>query len=145
VITLELAGPATVGSEPVAGPASHVPKGNVLTTLQPLVYGYLRIGPADPPERSERLTVELREHAKREGLTLAHVFADRYKDGSDQFERNGFSALVDALRRPGVYGVLIPSLSHFSRFAGMRQAMCTLIQLETGVRVLVMNEPDEES
>jgi len=113
-------------------------------SLQPLVYGYLRVGPAASPRCTERLTSELRAHAKCEGLTLAHVFADHYEDGSEQFQRNGFSALVDALKRPGVYGVLVPSLDHFSRFPGVRQAMCTLTQLETGVRVLVMNNVGEE-
>lgn len=109
------------------------------------MYGYLRVEPADGPRAGNRLTDELRAHAKREGLTLAHVFTDCYKDGSAQFERHGFSALVDALRRPGVYGVLVPSLDHLSRFSGVRHAMCTLIQLETGARVLVMNTSDSES
>lgn len=141
---LELVGRTTVAPEPVARPTFHVPRGNVLTTLQPLVYGYVRVGPTDPPESDERLTCALRLHAKHEGLTLAHVFTDHYQDGSEQFERNRFSALVDALKRPGGYGVFIPSLGHFSRFPGMCQAMCTLIQLETGVRVLVMNNSGEE-
>ena len=63
------------------------------------MYGYLRLDPADGPN----LVDELRAHAKREGLTLAHVFTDCYEDGSRQFEGHGFSALVDALKRPGVY------------------------------------------
>ena len=104
------------------------------------MYGYLRVEPADEPN----LTAELHAHAKREGLTLAHVFTDRYNDGAEQVDRHGFSALVDALRRPGVYGVLVPSLDHLSRFSGVRHAMCTLIQVETGARVLVMDTSVDE-
>lgn len=104
------------------------------------MYGYVRVGLADRPN----LIDELRAHSKREGLTLAHVFTDRYEDGPEQFERHGFSALVNALKRPGVYGVLVPSLDHLSRFPGVRQAMCTLIQLETGARILAMDTSGDE-
>ena len=109
--------------------------------MQPLVYGYLRVGVADATD----LIDDLRAYAKREGLTLAHAFTDCYEDGAEQVERHGFSALVDALMRPDVYGVLVPSLDHLSRFSGVRHAMCTLIQLETGAQILMMNAPDSES
>jgi hypothetical protein len=58
--------------------------------------------------------------------------------------RLAFVVMVESLRRPGVFGVLVPSLHHFSRFPEVHQAMCAPIELETGVRVVVMDHPREE-
>jgi hypothetical protein len=127
----------------VAGPAIHVRTGRALT-VRPLVYGYIRLGPADAPDAGDCLTRELASYAEREGLTLADVFTDRFDNSSEQRGRSAFVVMIESLCRPGVYGVLIPSLYHFSRFPGMHQAMRTLIELETGARVFVMDHPREE-
>jgi hypothetical protein len=141
VVLHEPVGPATLLPEAVAGLATHR-TGRPLT-VRPLVYGYIRLGPADAPDTGDCLTRELASYANREGLTLADVFTDRYEEGCDQLIRSAFVVMVESLKRPGVYGVLIPSLNHFSRFPGMCQAMRTLIELETGARVLVMDQPSE--
>jgi hypothetical protein len=136
-------GPATLLTKAIAGLASHVPPGGALT-MQPLVYGYIRLGPADTPEARDCLLRDLATYAKREGLTLAEVFTDRDDEDSNQLGRAAFVVMVESLRRPGVSGVLIPSLCHFSRFPGVHQAMRSLIELETGTRVFVMDHPREE-
>jgi hypothetical protein len=113
--------------------------------VQPLVYGYIRLGPADAPDVGAGLARELARYAEREGLTLADVFTDRQEAGTaERLGRTAFMVMVSALRRPGVTGVLIPSLTHFSRFPGVHQAMRTLIELETGARVFVMDCPQED-
>ncbi|WP_322777985.1 recombinase family protein [Frankia sp. Cas4] len=112
--------------------------------MRPLVYGYIRLSPADPQDIGDCLMRDLAAYADREGLTLAGVFTDRDEGGNDQLGRSGFVVMVESLRRPGVSGVLIPSLTHFSRFPGVHQAMRALIELETGARVFVMNQPSEE-
>lgn len=113
--------------------------------MQPLVYGYIRLGPADSSEAGAGLARELARYAEREGLTLADVFTDRQEAGTaERLGRSAFMVMVNALRRPGVTGVLIPSLAHFSRFPGVHEAMRTLIELETGARVFVMDCPQED-
>lgn len=112
--------------------------------MRPLVYGYVRLNPADPQEVGDCLMRDLAAYAEREGFTLADVFTDRDAGAGDQFRRSGFVVMVETLRRPGVDGVLIPSLFHFSRFPGVHQAMRALIELETGARVFVMNQPSAE-
>jgi len=130
--------------EAVAGLALHVPPGGAPLTMQPLVYGYIRLNPADPQHVGDCLMRDLAAYAAREGLTLADVFTDRDAGIGHQFGRSGFVVMVETLRRPGVDGVLVPSLNHFSRFPGVNEAMRALIELETGARVFVMNHPREE-
>lgn len=55
VTVLALVGRATVVPEPVVRPTLLAPREHVLTTLQQLVYGCVRVGPADLPESGERL------------------------------------------------------------------------------------------
>lgn len=134
-------GPATLLPEAVAGPTFHVRPGRALT-VRPLVYGYIRLGPSDAADRGDCLLRELAAYAEREGLTLADVFTDR--DEAGQVGRSAFVVMVELLHQPGVDGVLIPSLRHFSRFAGVHQAMRSLIELETGAHVFVMDHPRKE-
>ncbi len=112
--------------------------------MQPLVYGYFRLGPADAPHVGTCLRHELAAYASREGLALDEIFTDHDQDGNEHLGRAGFVVMVESLRRPGVYGVLIPSLHHFSRFPGVHKAMRALIELETGARVFVMNDSQED-
>jgi hypothetical protein len=87
----------------------------------------------------------LARYAEQEGLTLADVFTDRQEAGTaERLERTAFIVMMDSLRRPGVAGVLTPSLSHFSRFPGVHKAIRTLIELEIGARVFVMDCPQED-
>lgn len=112
--------------------------------MRPLVYGYFRLGPADAPDFGTCLRREPATYADREGLTLAEIFTDRDQGGSEQLGCAGFVIMVESLRRAGVYGVFIPSFHHFSCFPGVHKAVRALIELETGARVFVMNQPAEE-
>jgi hypothetical protein len=131
-------GPATLPSAAVPGPAIHLPVGDKPTS--PLVYGYVRVGPSALADAPDHLARELARYAAVRGLLLADVFVDEYANSA---ERTAFVVMVESLRRPDVYGVLVPSLDHFSRFSGMRRAMCALIEFETGAHVLVMDKPTE--
>jgi hypothetical protein len=102
--------------------------------VRPLVLGYLRLGPTDTAEAVPALTARLHAFADREGLTLADLYTERHKG-----DPTAFSALVDALCRPGVYGVVTPSPDHFSALPGTGAAVRTMIEAETGARILVMN------
>jgi hypothetical protein len=104
--------------------------------LRPLVVGYMRLQASDPLGLADQLNAEMRAFAHRCGLALADVYIEQ----PDVSSREGaaFSALVEALRRPHIHAVVIPSPGHFSRFGGMYQAMRTVIETETGADVLVM-------
>ena len=128
--------------EAVAGLTNHSAQG--ASTVRPLVYGYIRIGAADAPDARDCLVRQLGQYAEREGLALADIFTDQCREGSAELVRSAFVVMVESLRRPDVYGVLVPSLSHFSRFPGVHKAMRTLIELETGARVFVMDNPQED-
>jgi len=80
----------------------------------------------------------MRAFAYRSALALAATYTEQ----SDVSSREGaaFSALVEALRRPHIHAVVIPSPGHFSRFGGMYRAMRTGIETETGADVLVMSD-----
>jgi hypothetical protein len=102
-----------------------------------LVVGYLRVWPTDPPGHADALTAQLRAFADRSGLVLADVYTEQ----PDVSSREGaaFDALVEALRRPHIHAVVIPSPEHFSRFGGMYRAMRTVIGAETSADVLVVS------
>ena len=127
------ASPAMLRPGRVAGPALQVCAGS---RLRPLVVGYLRILLTDPPGHGDQLAAELSTFADRSGLALADI----YTEHPDVSSRQGaaFDALIEALRRPHIHAVLIPSPQHFSRFGGMYRAMCTVIDIETGADILIM-------
>jgi hypothetical protein len=102
------------------------------------VVGYKRLQASDPPGLADQLNAEMRAFAHRCGLALADVYTEQ----PDVSSREGaaFSALIEALRRPHIHAVVIPSPGHFSRFGGMYRAMRTVIETETGADVLVMSD-----
>jgi hypothetical protein len=106
--------------------------------LRPLVVGYVRLQASDPPGLADLLIADMRAFAYRSALALAATYTEQ----SDVSSREGaaFSALLEALRRPHIHAVVIPSPGHFSRFGGMYLAMCTVIQMETGADVLVISD-----
>jgi hypothetical protein len=105
----------------------------------PLAVGYLRVWPSDPPGHADTLTTQLWAFAHRSGLVLADVYIE-HADVSASREGAAFLALVEALRRPHIRTVIIPTPEHFSRFGGMYQTMRTVIETETGADVLIMSE-----
>ena len=134
---LSWVGPATQPGG-VAGPALTLCAGS---RFRPLAVGYERVWPSDPPGHADALSAQLREFADVRGLALA----DTYTERTDVFslEWAAFSALVEALRRPHIHAVIVPTSEHFSRFGGIYQAMRTLIETETGTHVLVMTDRPE--
>jgi hypothetical protein len=131
---LSWAGPATHPGG-VAGPALAPCAG---PRLRPLVVGYLRLQASGPLGLADQLIAEMRVFAHRCGLVLADVYIEQPCVSSH--EGAAFSALVEALRRPHIHAVVIPSPGHFSRFGGMYHAMRTVIETETGADVLVMSD-----
>lgn len=85
----------------------------------------------------------MRAFAHRSGLALADVYTEQ----PDVSSREGaaFSLLVEALRRPHIHAVIIPTPGHFSRFDGMYQAMRSLIETETGAHVLIMTDSPRDA
>jgi hypothetical protein len=105
--------------------------------FRPLAVGYLRVWPSDPPGHADTLAVQLRAFAHRSGLALADTYTEQ--PGVSSREGAAFSALVEALRRPHINTVIIPTPEHFSWFGGMYRAMRTAIDVETGADVLIMS------
>jgi len=103
--------------------------------VRPQVFGYIRSAQYDE-EKVERLTSELMAYGNREGLTIVHVFVD---NGGTQREllRPGLGALLDALNRERVAGVVLPALWHLSWRESVREYV--LRQFE-GIRVWVAED-----
>jgi hypothetical protein len=106
--------------------------------MRPLVFGYLRLQPADPPQIGARLTAEMRAYAEREGLMLADVYTDHLDPPANHPNRSAFCALMDALRRHDASGVVIPTPQHLSRQPGSYAARRTIIEAEVGARLHVV-------
>jgi hypothetical protein len=130
---LSLTGPATQPggvARPVLTPCAG-------SRFRPLAVGYLRVWPSDPPGHADTLAVQLRAFAHRSGLALADTYTEQ--PGVSSHEGAAFSALVEALHRPHINTVIIPTPEHFSWFGGMYRAMCTVIDMENGAAVLTMS------
>ncbi len=103
-----------------------------------MAVGYLRLWPSDPPAHAYALAAQLRAFAHAGGLALADVYTEQpdvsFREGA------AFRARVEALRRPHIHTVIIPTAEHFSRFGGMYRAMRAVIEVETGADVLIMSQ-----
>lgn len=97
-----------------------------------------RVLEVSPGRPSRCPWIWIRVFACRSGLVLADVFIDSVGVPASR-EGVVFSALVEALRRPHIQAVVVPGREHFSRFAGLFRAMCTVIEVETRADVLVMS------
>lgn len=108
-----------------------------------LVFGYLRLQPADTSEIADRLKAELHEYAKRHALALVEIYIDHYPSVNQQgLETAAFCALMDALRRVTSYGVVIPSPEHLSESRQDREQRCRIIEVEGGVKLLVVRSSE---
>jgi DNA invertase Pin-like site-specific DNA recombinase len=108
--------------------------------MRPLVYGYIRVFPCDPRRQPDSLRNDIEVYAHREGLLLAEVFVERTA-AEGYGERPAFTALMEALRPGKAYAVIVPGLRHLSRFSGVQFFVCSLIQRETGARVISLEPP----
>lgn len=106
--------------------------------MRPMVFGYIRAEPSQPAECIDHLRDELAGYAEREGLALIEIFVEP-SVSEPRPERPAFRQLLDALCRSEAYGVLVPSLTHFSRFPNAQFVMCSLIHHETGARVIALD------
>jgi nucleotide-binding universal stress UspA family protein len=106
--------------------------------FRPLAVGYVRLWPSDPPGHADALAAQLRAFAHRCGLALTDTYTE-HTDVPASREGAAFRALVEALRRPHIRAVVIPSPEHFSRFGDMYRAMRTVINVETGADMLIMS------
>lgn len=106
--------------------------------FRPLAVGYVRQCPSDPPGHADALTATLRAFAHVRGLALVDVYTEP-ADVPASREGAAFSALVEALRRPHINAVIIPTPEHFSRFGGMYRAMYAVIGMEISADVLIMS------
>ncbi|MEV0595984.1 hypothetical protein [Nonomuraea cavernae] len=84
------------------------------------------------------LTETLRGFTARAGLDLVGIYIDQHA-----YRRSAFGELLQALCRPDVTVVVIPTSEHLSEFDGIYQAMRALIEIETGADVLVMSHKSE--
>lgn len=128
---LNWTGPAT---QPLALPVITLGAGS---RFRPLTVGYVRLWSSDPSGHADALLAQLRAFADVRGLALADVYTEQVSVPSR--EGAAFHALVEALRRPHINTVIIPTPEHFSRFGGMYRAMRTVIEVETGADVLIMS------
>lgn len=96
-----------------------------------MAVGYLRVWPSDSPGHADASTAPLRAFAHLRGLALAHVYTEQV--GVSSRDRAAFPALIEALRRPHINTVIIPTPEHFSRFDG------TAIAVETGADIVIMS------
>jgi hypothetical protein len=101
------------------------------------VVGYVRLRAFDPLELADLLIAEMRIFAHRSGFVLADTYTE-HTDVPASREGAAFRALVEALRRPHIHTVIIPTPEHFSRFGGMYRALCAVINVETDADVLIM-------
>ncbi|MFH8627513.1 hypothetical protein ACH4A8_37445 [Streptomyces vietnamensis] len=101
----------------------------------PVVYGFLRLVRVSPA-RQAALRDALVEYCRLHELALHGVFAERTAEA----ERSAaFTGLLDVLEIPGIYGVVLPALSHLGPkvTAAPRQARITA----AGARLLLVRSP----
>ncbi|MGW2144324.1 hypothetical protein ACWCOT_08455 [Nonomuraea bangladeshensis] len=122
---------ASRNTGPVTHPGSAQPS-------RPLAVGYVRLRPGPDSAEHDHLAGSLRGFAARAGLDLVDIYTDRHA-----YRRPAFGELLQALCRPEVSTVIIPTPEHLSEFDGIYQAMRALIEIETGADVLVMSQNDE--
>ena len=132
---LSWAGPATQPGS-VARPVLTRCAGS---QFRPLAVGYLHVWPSDTSQHADTLTAQLRAFAPRSGLVLDDLNTEHSNVPASR-EGAAFRALVEALRRPHIRTVIIPTPEHFSRSGGMYQAMCTTIAGETSADIAMMSE-----
>jgi hypothetical protein len=122
-----------------AGPAATTRRKD--KDMRPLVYGYIRSFPCYSRRQLDCLRRDIEGYARCEGLALAEIFVEQTA-AEGYGERPAFTALMEVLRPGEAYGVVVPGLVHLSRFSGVQFFICSLIQRETGARVISLDAPD---
>lgn len=109
----------------------------------PLVYGFLHLVKTTAG-RATALTAALTDYCRLHELLLGAVFTERVAPDEtppgEPARSAAFTALLDVLALPGVYGVVLPAASHLGPRA---VAAARHIQLaEAGTRVLLLRPPN---
>lgn len=102
----------------------------------PIVYGYLRLVKASEA-RQDALSQALAEYCLQHELLLAGVFTER-EPAMGAHRSPAFTGLLDVLAVPGVYGVVVPTLSHLGPRANARQRQRKITGL--GVRLMLVRD-----
>lgn len=92
-----------------------------------LVHGYLCFEESAESQVAT-WTKEITACALRSGYQPGSIFIDR-DVSTGGFARGGFIALLSALRLPGAYGVVVPSIAHLSSDSFTQQVLTHMVQL----------------
>ena len=103
-------------------------------TTRPLLFGYARLHLSDTTAGLPEVRGLMRAYAEIEGYEFVELFVEH-----DQGGTSAFAGLVDLLKRHPGSTVAVPSLAHFAKLVGLQEAMCRLIDEETGARVVVLD------
>lgn len=103
--------------------------------MNPLIYGYLRIGDDETGEQIRRTEHRMKEFAKVEGYSFARFYFEP-DDGS----RCAFSALLEELRRGEAHHVIVPSFEHFSRVPILQNFMLGYLEHEAQACVFELGD-----
>lgn len=103
--------------------------------MNPLIYGYLRIGDDETDEQIRRTEHRMKEFAKVEGYSFAHFYFE-----ADDGSRGAFDALLEELRRVEAHHVIVPSLEHFSRVSILQNFMLSFLEREAAAHVFELGD-----
>ncbi|WP_330175826.1 hypothetical protein OG875_21370 [Streptomyces sp. NBC_01498] len=105
------------------------------TEQPPPVYGYLRVFSDADHEAAPRLERDMERFARHQGLRLMRVQRELAYGRLD-----GFTALVDTLRRTGAQDVCVPSLGHLGQSDTLQRVLMDRLETSLGVTVHLLDE-----
>ncbi len=103
--------------------------------MKPRGYGYMRVGEEQSDEDVLAAEQELRDFAEAEGLALAGLFQD-----DESGRRQGFDALIGALKRDDATFVLVPNPDHLSPVGVLRDQFTLRLEHETDAVLLMVGD-----
>lgn len=103
--------------------------------MNPLIYGYLRIGDDETDKQIRRTEHRMKEFAKTEGYSFVRFYFEP-DDGSC----GAFSALLEELQRAEAHHVIVPSFEHFSRIAILQNLMLGYLEHEAQAHVFELGD-----
>lgn len=107
-------------------------------TTRPLLFGYVRLPMPDEIGRVPMVRQLMTTYAEAEGFTFVELLVEDEHGGT-----SAFAGLLDLLKRHPSSSVVVLSTEHFAKLTALQEAMCDLIERETGARVLVLGSADK--
>jgi len=107
-------------------------------TTRPLLFGYVRLPMPDTTGRVPMVRQLMTTYAEAEGFTFAELLVEDKRGGT-----SAYAGLLDLLKRFPGSSVVVLSVEHFAKLRALQEAMCELIERETGARVLVLDGTDK--